>query len=76
MYPLLISFNFIMPDPSGLGIILIPLSMYIVLIAKKACSLDRHWVERDTFVEANRVANEYEKDNIYQTRIFKADQVF
>lgn len=65
-----------MPNPSGLGIILIPLSMYIVLISGKRDPHDRHWVERDTFVEANRVANEYEKDDIYQTRIFQADQVF
>lgn len=50
--------------------------MYIVLISGKRDPHDRHWVERETFVEANQVANEYEKDNIYQTRIFQADQVF
>ena len=50
--------------------------MYIVLIAGKRDPYDRHWVERNTFVEANQVAHEYEKDNNYQTRIFKADQVF
>lgn len=50
--------------------------MYIVLISGKRDPYDRHWVERDTFVEATQVANEYEKDNTYQTRIFQADQVF
>lgn len=50
--------------------------MYLVLISKKRDPYDRHWVERDTFVDAKLVADEYEKDNNYQTRIFQADQVF
>lgn len=50
--------------------------MYIILISKTRDPHDRYWVERDTFVEANQVANEYEKDNNYQTRIFEANQVF
>lgn len=50
--------------------------MYIVLISGKRDPHDRHWVERDTFIDAKLVAKDYEKDNTYQTRIFQADQVF
>jgi len=50
--------------------------MYIVLIAGKRDTHDRHWVKRNTFVEANAVANEYTKDNTYTAEIYQAEQVF
>ena len=50
--------------------------MFVVLISSKCDPRQRYWVERNTFIEAKQVADEYEKDNTYQTRIFKVEQVF
>ena len=50
--------------------------MYIVLIADKHDTHDRHWVKRDTFVEANAVANAYTKDDTYTAEIYQSEQVF
>ena len=50
--------------------------MYIVLILRKRDPHDRHWVKRNTFVEANAVANEYTKDDTYIAEIYQSEQVF
>lgn len=50
--------------------------MFVVLIAGKRAIHDRYWVKRDTFVEANAIANEYTKDDTYTAEIYQIEQVF
>lgn len=50
--------------------------MFIVLISGKRDTHDRHWVKRNTFVEANAVANAYTKDDTYTAEIYQIEQVF
>ena len=44
---------------------------YVVLISRRDDSYDRHWVTRNTFEEAKKVASEYDKDNRFVTEIYE-----
>lgn len=44
---------------------------YIVVIVNRSDYYDRHWLTRDTLEEALKVAREYEKNNRFQTSIYK-----
>lgn len=44
---------------------------YIIVIANRSDYYNRYWVTRDTLEEAQKVAREYDKDNKYQTSIYK-----
>lgn len=44
---------------------------YIIAIVNRSDYYDRYWVTRNTLEEAQKVAREYEKDNRFQTSIYK-----
>lgn len=50
--------------------------MFVVLISNKRDPYQRYWVKRNTFVEANAVANAYTKDDTYTAEIYQIEQVF
>lgn len=44
---------------------------YVVLIARRDDSYDRHWITRPTLEAARKVASEYERDNRFNTEIYE-----
>jgi hypothetical protein len=48
---------------------------YVVLIASRSDSYDRHWVTRNTLDEARKVANNYNHDLKYNTEIYEISQM-
>lgn len=48
---------------------------YVVLIASRYDSYDRHWVTRNTLEEARKVASEYTKDHKYNAEIYEIGQM-
>lgn len=48
---------------------------YVVLIANRNDSYDRHWVTRNTLEEAEKVSNEYTKDHKYNAEIYEIGQM-
>ena len=48
---------------------------YVVLIANRYDSYDRHWVTRNTLDDARKVAAEYERDHKYNTEIYEIGQM-
>lgn len=51
------------------------MSKFVVLIARRSDSYDRHWVTRNTLEEAEKVSSEYTKDNAYNTEIYEIGQM-
>jgi hypothetical protein len=51
------------------------MSKFVVLIANRYDSYDRHWVTRNTLEEAEKVSNEYTKDHKYNTEIYEIGQM-
>lgn len=48
---------------------------FVVLIANRSDSYDRHWVTRNTPEEAHKVAAEYERDHKYNTEIYEIGEM-
>ena len=48
---------------------------YVVLIANRHDSYDRHWVTRNTLEEAEKISNEYTKDHKYNAEIYEIGQM-
>ena len=48
---------------------------YVVLIANRYDSYDRHWVIRTNLEDARKVASEYTRDNKFNAEIYEIGQL-
>lgn len=48
---------------------------YVVLIANRSDSYDRHWVTRNTLEAAQKAASEYTRDNKFNAEIYEIGKI-